>query len=65
MRCKTGYINGVSCLSGVVIAPSGRKIAFSVLTNGIEKIGTDRPKKLQEALVMDIVRALSIPNGRP
>ena len=65
VRCKTGYINGVSCLSGVVIAPSGRKIAFSVLTNGIEKIGTDRPKKLQEALVMDIVRALSIPNGRP
>ena len=63
VRCKTGYINGVSCLSGVVIAPDGRMTAFSVLINGIEKVGgAARPKQLQEAIVMDIVRDLSKPN---
>lgn len=54
VRCKTGYINGVSTLSGIVEAPDGRKIAFSVLGNNLEKIGTDRAKKAQEAVVMNI-----------
>ena len=54
VRCKTGYINGVSTLSGIVEAPDGRKIAFSVLGHNLEKIGTDRAKKAQEAVVMNI-----------
>jgi D-alanyl-D-alanine carboxypeptidase/D-alanyl-D-alanine-endopeptidase (penicillin-binding protein 4) len=61
VRCKTGYINGVSTLSGVVEAPDGRKIAFSVLGNNLEKIGTDRARKAQEAVVMAIVDSLDDP----
>ena len=63
VRCKTGYINGVSTLSGVVEAPDGRKIAFSVLGNNLEKIGTDRARKAQEAVVMAIVHALDDSNN--
>jgi D-alanyl-D-alanine carboxypeptidase/D-alanyl-D-alanine-endopeptidase (penicillin-binding protein 4) len=55
VRCKTGYINGVSTLSGVVEAPHSRKIAFSVLGNNLEKIGTDRARKAQESVVYHIV----------
>jgi D-alanyl-D-alanine carboxypeptidase/D-alanyl-D-alanine-endopeptidase (penicillin-binding protein 4) len=32
---KTGYIRGVSCLSGYVRARSGRRLAFSILMNGV------------------------------
>lgn len=55
VRCKTGYINGVSTLSGIVEAPDGRKIAFSVLGNNLEKIGTDRARKAQESVVYHVV----------
>ncbi len=64
VRCKTGSINGVSCLSGVAIAADGRMIAFSVLVNQTEKVGgATRPHALQEAVVMDIVRELSGPRA--
>jgi len=55
VRCKTGYINGVSTLSGIVEAPDGRKIAFSVLGNNLEKVGTDRARKAQESVVYHVV----------
>lgn len=59
VRCKTGYINGVSTLSGIVSARDGRMIAFSVLANNLEKVGTDRARKAQEAIVGAIGKSLA------
>lgn len=50
--CKTGYINGVSCLSGVVTGPDGRQYAFSVLCNEIPgSVPIRSAKKLQDQVV--------------
>ena len=50
--CKTGYINGVSCLSGVVTGPADRQYAFSVLCNDIPgKVPIRSAKKLQDQVV--------------
>ncbi len=50
---KSGYLSGVSCLSGFVTDKSGRRWAFSVLCNGFK--GSSRPaKQLQEAIVTAI-----------
>ncbi|MCH2162340.1 MAG: D-alanyl-D-alanine carboxypeptidase/D-alanyl-D-alanine-endopeptidase, partial [Phycisphaerales bacterium] len=55
VEAKSGYINGVSCLSGYVTMPDGHRYAFSVLVNNIS--GTVRPaKKLQEQVVQSIAR---------
>lgn len=59
VRCKTGYIRGVSCLSGLAVAPDGRSIAFAVLGNGLEAGDrVARAKALQEAVVRRIVTEL-------
>ncbi|MFM7260176.1 MAG: D-alanyl-D-alanine carboxypeptidase, partial [bacterium] len=58
VHCKTGFINGVSTLSGLIVAPTGEQFAFSVLANGLEKIGTDRARKAQEAIVTHAVKWL-------
>ena len=52
LDAKTGYINGVSCLSGYVSQPGGRRYAFSVLVNNCSSIGN--AKKLQEKIVQAI-----------
>jgi D-alanyl-D-alanine carboxypeptidase/D-alanyl-D-alanine-endopeptidase (penicillin-binding protein 4) len=49
---KSGYINGVSCLSGYVKTESGQWYAFSILMNGITDNGT--AKTLQERIVSAI-----------
>ena len=55
VEAKSGYINGVSCLSGYVTMSNGHRYAFSVLVNNIS--GTVRPaKKLQEQVVQSIAR---------
>ncbi len=52
LACKTGYINGVCCLSGVVSNSNGRGYAFSVLCNEIPgNVPIRSAKKLQEAVV--------------
>lgn len=50
---KTGYIRGVSCLSGYVVSPSsGRRVAFSVLVNNTEQGGgTAKAKDFHDAVV--------------
>lgn len=51
---KSGYIEGVSCLSGYVVdEPTGRTLVFSVLVNDIPqaKVPIARVKKFQEAVV--------------
>ncbi|MGA0872597.1 MAG: D-alanyl-D-alanine carboxypeptidase/D-alanyl-D-alanine endopeptidase [Phycisphaerales bacterium] len=54
---KSGFINGVSCLSGYVVAPSGRTIAFSVLCNGVRSVAD--AKLLQEKIAARIAEAIS------
>jgi D-alanyl-D-alanine carboxypeptidase/D-alanyl-D-alanine-endopeptidase (penicillin-binding protein 4) len=49
---KTGYIGGVSALSGYVVGPGQRGYAFSVLCNdtGKAKGGTTAARKLQDSI---------------
>lgn len=54
VRAKSGYIRGVSCLSGYLIdADSDRKVAFSILVNDIpqHKVPIARVKRFHEAVV--------------
>ena len=65
VRCKTGYIRGVSTLSGLAIAPDGRAIAFSILGNNLAQGDQiSRARSMQEAMVRRIVRELSPPAPR-
>jgi D-alanyl-D-alanine carboxypeptidase/D-alanyl-D-alanine-endopeptidase (penicillin-binding protein 4) len=50
---KSGYINGVSCLSGYVTMPDGRRCCFSIMINDLH-VPTSRAKKLQERVVQAI-----------
>jgi D-alanyl-D-alanine carboxypeptidase/D-alanyl-D-alanine-endopeptidase (penicillin-binding protein 4) len=59
---KSGFINGVSCLSGYVIAPSGRTIAFSVLCNGVRSVAD--AKLLQEKIAARIAEEIASPLAR-
>ena len=58
--CKTGYINGVSCLSGCV-GPAGAppRYAFSVMCNDLQgvKEGVGKAKALQDRIVMILAGA--------
>lgn len=56
---KSGYINGVSCLSGYVVAPGGRVVAFSVLCNGVKSVAD--AKLLQEKIAARIAREIARP----
>jgi len=59
--CKTGYINGVSCLSGCVGRPGAMpRYAFSVMCNDLSKARNDvaKAKDLQERIVMILAGAL-------
>ncbi|MFO0963099.1 MAG: D-alanyl-D-alanine carboxypeptidase/D-alanyl-D-alanine-endopeptidase [Phycisphaerales bacterium] len=61
VRCKTGYINGVSCLSGYIGRPGQPpKYAFSVLCNDLtgDQDGVGKAKRLQERIVKELSGAL-------
>ena len=62
VRAKSGYINGVSCLSGYVLAPDGRSFAFSVLCNNVRSVAD--AKKLQERIAARVARELSTASAR-
>ncbi len=51
VHCKTGYINGVCALTGVVKCVNGRWATFSVICNGFEAGGVAKAKQLQESIV--------------
>lgn len=53
---KTGYIRGVSCLSGYVVK-AGRVWSFAVLVNGL-KGGARGAKQLQEKVAERVYRAM-------
>ncbi|MHC4947431.1 MAG: D-alanyl-D-alanine carboxypeptidase/D-alanyl-D-alanine endopeptidase [Planctomycetota bacterium] len=58
VRAKSGFINGVSCLSGYVIAPDGRCRSFSILVNALA-VSTARAKTLQERIVAAVAKDLA------
>lgn len=61
VRCKTGYINGVSCLTGYVGRPGQPpRYAFSVMCNGVGgvKNGIAAAKDLQERVARILANAL-------
>jgi D-alanyl-D-alanine carboxypeptidase/D-alanyl-D-alanine-endopeptidase (penicillin-binding protein 4) len=60
VRAKSGYIRGVSCLSGLVEAPDGRALAFSVLCNEVRSVRD--AKRLQERIVERLARELAASN---
>ena len=59
LACKTGYIRGVSCLSGVLSTEEGHHYAFSILCNEIpSSVGVSGAKRLQERIVDLLAGAL-------
>ena len=56
VRAKSGYITGVSALSGYVQAASGRILAFSILINDVPNGVTNRQMKaVQDDICRDLV----------
>lgn len=58
VRAKSGYISGVSCLSGYVISPAGRLVAFSILVNDLKQGEVSVAKKMHEEIVAAIDKYL-------
>jgi D-alanyl-D-alanine carboxypeptidase/D-alanyl-D-alanine-endopeptidase (penicillin-binding protein 4) len=54
VRAKSGYIDGVSGLCGVVELPNGHVIPFSVMSNGFTD-GPSKAREVQEAVVRLII----------
>ncbi|MCI0343043.1 MAG: D-alanyl-D-alanine carboxypeptidase/D-alanyl-D-alanine-endopeptidase [Planctomycetales bacterium] len=59
VRAKTGYLNGVSALSGYADSPGGRRLAFSVVVNGFR--GASAPAKSLEDAVARACADLAAP----
>lgn len=63
VRCKTGYIAGVSTLSGIVES-GGERWTFSVLGNDLtEGSAVAKVRQLQEQVVRAIVRRMPAPSA--
>ncbi|MSR44452.1 MAG: D-alanyl-D-alanine carboxypeptidase/D-alanyl-D-alanine-endopeptidase [Phycisphaerales bacterium] len=61
VQCKTGYIDRVSCLSGIVTAQDGTRFAFSVLANNlVEKDAVGKAKKLQDRVAKLIADEIAV-----
>jgi D-alanyl-D-alanine carboxypeptidase/D-alanyl-D-alanine-endopeptidase (penicillin-binding protein 4) len=62
VQAKSGYIRSVSCLSGYLTAPDGRRRSFAILVNGLHQAGTvARAKRLQERIVSTIAADMTAP----
>lgn len=60
VQCKTGYIRGVSCLSGYVTAADGRRYSFAILGNDlVEPEAIAKAKSMQEKIVAAIAERLA------
>lgn len=62
VQAKTGYINGVSCLSGFVTGEDGHRCSFSILVNGFPAGGVAAAKKVQDQIVAAIAKDLAEAN---
>lgn len=60
VQAKSGYIRGVSALSGYVTMPDGRRRSFSVIINGtLDGRALRNARQLQEDIVTLIARSMS------
>ncbi len=58
VQAKSGYIDGVSCLSGYVTGPDGARRCFSIMVNDL-RVPVRRAKDFQDRIVEAIARELS------
>ena len=58
IRAKSGYINGVSCLSGYVSTSDGQRRCFSIMVNDLQ-VPVRRAKRMQERVVAAIVEDMT------
>lgn len=58
VQAKTGYINQVSCLSGYVTMPNGRRRSFCVMVNGLKE-PVSQAKALQDQIVAAIAEDMT------
>ncbi len=64
VRAKSGFINGVSSLSGVAGNPDAGPVAFSILMNG-NKLGNSEAKRLQDSICAVLAGSTPASSGRP
>ena len=65
VRCKSGYINGTCCLSGVVSTSDGRAECFSILCNDLtETDAVGKAKRLQDRIVRLVAEDLQARGDR-
>ncbi|CAN5696492.1 D-alanyl-D-alanine carboxypeptidase/D-alanyl-D-alanine-endopeptidase [soil metagenome] len=62
VHAKSGYINGVSALSGYLKAKDGQWYTFSILMNGVGDVATC--KQLQERIVKALDASVASPAGK-
>ena len=61
VQAKTGFINGVSCLSGCVTMPDGRRRCFSIMVNDIPAHRmVYQAKRMQEKIVAAIATDMAL-----
>ncbi len=68
VRGKSGYIKGVRSLSGYLSSPDGsRRVAYSILINGVREDAGATAKRLHEDIVYEVDRWLSrqVAQARP
>jgi D-alanyl-D-alanine carboxypeptidase len=52
---KTGYIRGVSALSGYAVSSSGKEFAFSIIFNKADKLSNTFMKGVQDEIVAAVL----------
>ncbi len=63
VRGKSGYIKGVRSLSGYLTTPDGsRRVAYSILINGVREDSGAAAKRLHEDIVLEVDRWLTRQN---
>ncbi len=65
VRGKSGFIRGVSSLSGYVKSHDGSMYAFSILINGVPTGATSRAREVQDKIVNAIEANTSPPTENP
>jgi len=56
VRAKTGSLAGVSALSGVLVADSGRQLAFAAITDGVPRGGEDAAEARLDRIAAALAR---------
>jgi D-alanyl-D-alanine carboxypeptidase/D-alanyl-D-alanine-endopeptidase (penicillin-binding protein 4) len=57
VHAKTGYIRGVSSLSGYAVNKSGKEFAFSIIFNNAAKLSNTFMKSVQDEIVAALVKS--------